>query len=275
MQQERGYFYTKDNVRLTLSRCSGGKAINWIFIPGGPGADASYLESMGSLLELPGNCWLVDFPGNGTHDAEIDSYDKWMDIFIPTLKLFPNPVLIGHSFGGMLPLLYPECETILKGLVLLSTTPTMWQEEAARRAQELELPDLSKEMGAFIADPTQATFDNAINACMPYYFTKDSFTEGAKLLKQVKMAYKPAVWWQHKVTEISYEAKWIPQNVPTLIVNAEYDAMTPPTLFKKDKRFDRPNISRHIIPNAGHLPYFEQPEEVKTLFEEFMKKIKV
>jgi pimeloyl-ACP methyl ester carboxylesterase len=89
------------------------------------------------------------------------------------------------------------------------------------------------------------------------------------MLEHVPCAYQPAVWWLRKIVEISYNATWIPQKVPTLIIGGEFDGITPFEVFKNDTRFDRANIEKAFIKNAGHFPYVEQPDIIKSLFKEF------
>ncbi len=263
------HFYDKNNVRYTLASTQGGKPLNWLFIPGGPGCDSSYLDGLAQLLQLCGNTWLLDFPGNGSHAIKKEGFDDWLAIFIATIAQFQNPVIVGHSFGGMLPLLFNELENLLRGFIILNSAPCLWLESAVQFAQDHHLPDLSKEMQAFTENPNQATFDVALDACMPYYFPQKSLALGRELLKKITVSFEPAVWWQRKAVEISYNATWIPEKVKTLIIGGEFDAITPFSLFQQDKRFDKQNIQKVLIKNAGHLPWIEESEKVKALIKEF------
>ncbi|STX27987.1 hydrolases or acyltransferases (alpha/beta hydrolase superfamily) [Legionella beliardensis] len=270
MSNQLNYFYDENQVRFNLLSTRGKESINWLFFPGGPGVDSSYLFDLVNLLNLPGNVWLIDLPGNGSHGVNYENFDKWLDIFLPTVQKFANPVLVGHSFGGMLPLLYPELETILAGLVILNSAPGLWLEAAVKKANELNLPDLSLEMQTFTENPTQETFNQALAACMPYYFPKESLVIGQEKLLNVPINFMSAVWWQRKAFATNFNAKWIPNSVPTLIVSAEFDAICPAALFMEDKRFERLNISKHYIEKAGHLPWLEKPNEINHLFENFL-----
>ena len=270
MNHHSNYFYDNNQVRFNLVSTRGKDSFNWLFFPGGPGADSSYFLELVNILNLPGNVWLIDLPGNGNHSVECENFDRWLDIYLPTIQHFDNPVIVGHSFGGMLPLLYPELEGLLSGLVILNSTPCLWLEEAVLKAKELDLPDLSLEMQTFTENPTQETFNQALAACLPYYFPKESLAIGREKLSILAFNFWPAVWWQRKVIETNFQAKWIPKRVPTLIVNAEFDAICPSSLFRKDSRFERSNISKHYIEKAGHMPWVEKPAEIKKLFEDFM-----
>lgn len=269
------YLYDENRVRLNWVRSRSGEMYNWLFIPGGPGASSDYLKGLVELLPITGNIFLVDFPGNGDYLAEeFYEYDKWFEYFLELVRRFENPIVVGHSFGGMLPLLFPELEDVLKGYVILNSAPTLWLEAAAKFAFEHQLPNLMPQMQAFTLNPNPETFRVALQACMPYYFPDFSIEAGAKLLENVAFAYQPAVWWQRKAMQMAFDANWIPKKVQTLIVGGEYDAITPFSLFAADKRFDRDNIQKIFIESAGHMPWLEQPEIIKASFEAFMKSLK-
>jgi len=265
------YLYDADQVRYELYQTNEGGNYNWLFFPGGPGGDSSYLRSLVSQLQLPGNVWLIDFPGNGsnTNNSYSDNFDAWFELFPRIVKKFDNPIVVGHSFGGMLPLLYPDLETTLVGCVILNSSPTLWLEEAVAYSKQFDLPDLTGDMQAFIQTPNQETFDTALSACMPYYFPKETLEKGRALLSQVPFPYRPAVWGQRRALEGKLLAKWIPQQVPTLIIGSKYDCICPFSLFTKDERFHRQNIRLLFIENAGHCPWVENPAAVRAGFEEF------
>ena len=266
----QNYAFTQDNIRLNRVVHAEDAELNWLFFPGGPGGDSSILNGLIEAIDVPGNITLVDLPGNGTHAVEQPyDYDQWLELFIPFIKSVKNPVFVGHSFGGMLPLLFPELEDLLLGCVIMNTTPGLWLEEAARLAKENNLPDLTEDMAAFNANPSQETFEQAMQACMPYYFPKETLAKGAEILGKAHIVYQAAVWWQHKAIEMNYNAQWIPQSVETLIIGGEYDYITPYSMFAKDERFERENITKTCITGAGHAPWVEKPERVKALFSEF------
>ena len=261
------YFYDENKIRYTLAQSNGGKALNWLFLPGGPGGESFYLIDLLKIIDLPGNVWLVDLPGNGNYRpfGEDYDFDHWLALFVPMIKQLPNPVIVGHSFGGMFPLLFNACENHVKGLVIQNAAPKLWLEAAVAYAQQFDLPDLTEEMTAFQQDPNQATFDKALAACVPYYFPPESLEAGRKALLNIPFNYKAGVWWQHYTIAQQFEAKWVPQNVPTMIINATHDAIVPYTLFEEAKAFDRTNVSKHVIQDAGHIPWLEKPDEIRAL----------
>ena len=79
----RSYLYDSNHVRYELYQTNEGKPYNWLFFPGGPGCDSSYFHSLIDELDLPGNVWLIDLPGNGDNLQEnfSETFNQWMDIF--------------------------------------------------------------------------------------------------------------------------------------------------------------------------------------------------
>lgn len=267
-------FYDANDVRYTLCQSNGGKAVNWLFLPGGPGADSSYLKSLIAELNLPGNVWLIDMPGNGNNDVKKPyDYNSWIAIFPQVVTQFENPVLVGHSFGGMFPLLFPEMEKCLAGFVILNSAPSFWLEEAAKYGKQFNLPDLTKQMQEFRSNPTAETFKAALAACVPYYFPKHTLEKGRELLINVAFPFEAAVWWQRYVLETNFTAKWIPKKVPTMIIGGKYDCVTPFSLFANDKRFKRKNIELCYLQDEGHFPWVENPKAVSDLFTKFIRRL--
>lgn len=265
----------ENNIRTSLIKNQEAPILNWLLLPGGPGADSQYFESLVNAIEIEGNIWFVDFPNNGSNlHTEDYNYDQWLDIFIPFVKNFQNPIIVGHSFGGMLPLLFPELENLLKGLVILNSAPSLWLEEAVKYAKQFKLPDLSNEAQAFIKTPNQETFEAYLNVCIPYYFPLNSLENDKQLLAGLPFNYHAALWWQRKAIEMNFSAKWIPQKTPTIIINAEYDCIVPYTLYQNDTRFNRSNIEKIVLKGAGHFPWIENPSEIKAIFNQFEQSIK-
>lgn len=264
------YFWDENLVRYQLInfKSNEGQIYNWLFLPGGPGADSSYLLEVGKELELPGNTWLIDLPNNGSNLInENHNFDQWFELLLPTINRFQNPILVGQSFGGMFQLLFPQLETILKGFVILNSSPTLWHEEAARVAKKKEKPSLEKELQEFVENQNSKTFKRALMACAPYYFPDQSLEKGKKCLKSSHLI----TMQQDGASELNFNAAWIPEKVSTLIIGGTEDCMTPPSLFLNDQRFARDNISTVIIKDAGHMHWIEDMVAVKKAFIDFMQ----
>ena len=270
---KKGAQFTSYDVccQLVCSKRSGPQ-YNWLFVPGGPGYDSCYFRSLIRLLDLSGNCWLIDFPNNGANDcSHKDKRDLgyWYDLFLPTISEFDNAIYVGHSFGSMFALLYPQLEEKLKGLVLIGTAQKLWYEEAAKKAQALNLPDITGLLNAYGQNQTQATFDAVNFVLVDYYAMPKSKAAMKQLLRETPCNIYGPLWWMNEVNKNSYETKWIPQQLPTLILSGRQDALTPYELIDKDSRFKRENILLHFIDEASHFVWIDQPQETIQAFEAF------
>jgi len=271
------YFYDANHVRYELVATHGGQPYNWIFLPGGPGVDSSYLRTLVECLDVPGNVWLLDLPENGSNRESTSGnyqFDLWFDVFVPAIQRFENPILVGHSFGATFPLFFPELESVLKGFISINGTPCPWQEEAVSYAKQFNLPDFSKEIQAFINQPNDLTCKEALLACMPYYCPPRTLEAGTAILLQARFNYIPALWWLKRVGEPNFWSNmWVPERVPVLIIGATYDCMCPYYLFQRDQRYQKPNITMIHLQEAGHMPWLESPEALQEAFADFVRRL--
>lgn len=275
MMETTKYLYDENFVRYQLVKTNPGDIINnWLFVPGGPGVDSNYYLTLIENLDIPGNFWLIDLPANGSNVSDhiqMDyNFETWGNCLLTAIQKFQNPIFVGHSFSGMFPLLFPQLEELLKGLIIFNAAPSLWYEEAAKCAKDNNLPLLAEPLTEFDKNPNPQTFKTLLLACAPYYFPENSLEIGKKLLEQMPINYLATVWWIKKVHEINYTAEWIPQSVPTLILGASHDFITPYSIFENDKRFDRKNITMKKIQNAGHFPWIEQMDIVKSELKLFI-----
>lgn len=262
-------------TRYRLVKSNAAKnSYNWLFLPGGPGADSCYFLSLINKLDAPGNFWLIDFPVNGNNKQTTETnydFDQWENCLLPAVQRFENPLLVGHSFGGMFPLLFPDLEKILKGFILLNAAPKLWLNEAANYAKENNVSTLSEAGKKFRENPTEETFRAALLANAHCHFPPMSINTGKKMFEQIPFNYRAMLWWIKKAQEINFDAQWIPQDVPTLIMGGTQDFIVPCRVFEVDKRFHRQNIKIETLKNAGHFLWIEQMAMVKSLFNAFFE----
>lgn len=266
-----------NQTKLTLVQSNPGKAYNWLFLAGGPGAGSEYLKELINVLNCPGNIWLIDLPENGEnmlgdqYDEHYD-FDTWEFALKHVLKSFHNGILVGHSFGGMYPLLFPDIEKDLTGLVLLNAAARPWRQNACEMGEKKHLPSFKKEIEAFLSHETAENFDQFRKIIVHYFFSPENLQRGEKSFFGKAFNFHATHWWISKVRTIDFEKIFIP-HIPTLILGASDDCTVPFKAFLEDTRFQKSNILMKEIQGASHFPWLEKPEEVQRAFEQFIEKL--
>lgn len=75
--------------------------------------------------------------------------------------------------------------------------------------------------------------------------------------------------WSDTNFDTTYKAKLIPQLLPTLIIAGEHDQIIPLTVYSSKKEYHRNNIFIQSISQAGHFPWFDNPEETLQVILNF------
>ncbi len=268
------YLWDQDGIRLQLVQSSAGAAYNWLCFPGGPGGDSSYLQSLGSNLKVPGNVWLIDLPGNGSNQNKEQNhnyrFDGWFDLIVPLVEKFANPIFVGHAFGATLALQLPPLERLLKGLVIISSSPTPhYIEQTLKNFNDSEIKCLNAAITQFHKNPCDETYHKALLEFVPFYFSKSHIKAGEDFLGQNQANYTAPIWWHHHIKDWQDSVRWIPK-IPTLIIAGSEDRMTPLSLFSDDKRFQQKNIICSEIIGASHFPWIEDLKSVQRNFDDLL-----
>jgi pimeloyl-ACP methyl ester carboxylesterase len=271
------FLRTKLKARLQRIYTNKGDAINWLFLPGGPGLGSESLALLTQCLELPGTIWHLDLPGDGSNLTKDDtvSFSKWQNALIEAVSILENVVLVAHSTGGMYALSTSGLETKLKGLVLIDSAPnTLWQEAFMHYAQDNPLPKVAQCYSLYEENQSNETLRDLTVASAPYSFTPNFIQQGVALLESLPYNYKTFEWSKHYFDQ-TYEAKWYPKTIPTLILAGEFDTITPLKFFIESPDFQSENILIREIKNAGHFPWIENPEGVINAFKEYCERFNI
>lgn len=262
------YLWTKSGARLQLMRSSGGKLLNWLFLPGGPGLGSESLFPLLDILELPGNTWRLDLPGDGSNTGK--SISQWSEALMEATGDLSNVILVGHSTGGMFALATPGLEKNLKGLVLMTSAPDMaWQKDLESKVADFPLPAADEADKKYQAHPSNELLRDCVIAAAPRLFsTEDGLKKGIEFIGKLPFNYEAFEWAKEHFDPI-YQAQWVPR-IPTLILSGEKDILVPMKYFKEKKEYQRPNILMKEIEGAGHFPWIENPQAVIAAFNSFI-----
>ncbi len=267
----KSLFWTTSRARLRLVHSSKGRDLHWLFLPGGPGLGSESLSQLLSILKLPGSMWSLDLPGDGSNTTpnNKESFSHWSTALIEAVSEFEDVILVAHSTGAMYALSTPEIERFLSGLILLDSAPDAgWQASFAEVQSNSPIPALVPLYKTYVKDPSNKALKALTVASASYLFTKNGLAAGIEMLNHLPYNYESCQWSEEHFDQ-TYQSKWVPQAIPTLILNGDRDLITPLKLFKDVKQFHRGNIVFKSIKDAGHFPWIENPADVVGAFEEY------
>jgi pimeloyl-ACP methyl ester carboxylesterase len=273
---KNNYLWTKSKARLQLFRAArSGENYNWLFLPGGPGLGSESLVDLVAILDLPGTMWLADLPGDGsnTTDDDASSFSHWSDALLEITSALENVILVAHSSGGMFALATPGLEQNLIGLVLADTAPNAnWQMPFVEYVSAHPLAEAEKLQTHYNENPSNDVLKKLTIACAPYFSTKKSSDKIIARLGLLPFNYKSHRWAAVNFRP-TYQAKWIPQHIPTMIFAGDQDHITPLKLFSDSPDFKRKNIHLVEVNGAGHFPWLDEPEKIKSLFNTYCERL--
>ncbi|HHF0524605.1 TPA: alpha/beta fold hydrolase [Legionella anisa] len=267
------FLWTSLKARLQLIKSTEGAHFNWLFLPGGPGLGSESLDTLTKILKLPGTLWHLDLPGDGANKTSNDEeyFSHWSDVLCEAVSVLDNVILVAHSTGGMYVLATPKLEKKIVGLVLMDSAPdALWQKEFMEYVQTQPISKAQELQEQYAKKPSNALLKEVTIAAAPYSFTKKGLQKGISLLETLPFNYKTCEWSGANF-DATYRAKWVPQKIPTLILAGEYDLIIPLKFFMNSKKFIRKNIIFHIIKDAGHFPWIENPKQITHVFNEYVQ----
>ena len=249
--------------------------INWLFLPGGPGLGSESFSDFPEMLQLPGTSWLVDYPNDGSNQlGKSVNFNNWASGLIELLDTIENVVLVAHSFSGMFVLSKAEIEEKIKGLVLMNTAPnSSWVQEIPKQADKYNLPDLSKEKRNYQEHPSDESFKKLTLASAPYFFSAKSLGHGLRLLERLPYSHASYDWAANYFHPL-YQNAFIPKGIPTMIIGADLDHITPLKLFSNDIQWQRENIRIKCLQGAGHFPWVDSPNVLLDLFRRYVDELR-
>lgn len=271
VRMRENLIWTKSKARLSRLPRDNNAKYNWLFLPGGPGLGSESLSNLIEILSLPGAVWYLDLPGDGSNNTQDDekSFSNWSNALIEATNELDNVILVAHSSGGMFALATPELENNLLGLVLMDTSPNAsWQNFFMEYVKNHPLEEAEKLQKMYEKKPSNDLLRSVTIACAPYFSIPKNIDKTIKMLDSLPFNYKSHLWSENNFDK-TYQAKWIPEKIPTLIFSGDQDYITPLVLFSKSPEFQRQNIYMYEIKDASHFPWIDNPEQVKKLFVDY------
>ncbi len=224
-----------------------------VYIHGAGGT--SYIWRNQQNIRVPGFCQAaVDLPGHGRSEGSgAQSIAEYRDFIYDFAKtVFGRPVVLaGHSMGGAVAISFAlDYPDYLKGLILVGTGARLRVAPAVLEAAQDAEKAAALRGYAYSPRTAQAVIQEA---------------EKEYALTPAKVRYNDFLACDRfDVMERVKEIK-----VPTLVICGEDDILTP-VKYSRYLEASIPGSRLAVIPAAGHMVMWEQPEEVNKVIAEFL-----
>jgi len=268
--QNSYYITSADQTKLFVQEFGQGEPI--IFLAGGPGFNASYLEPLWKNLSSKYRCIVLDQRGTGKSAlSAMDERTFAMDNYVNDLEALRAHLkidkftLLGHSWGGALAMVYAARYPLYAPkLILLSPAgPTSkvfsyFQDNITMRLQ----PDDLREMA--IADSLQKPI---IKAILPGYFfdRKRALEVKARLNLEDYNAKAENLTWPAYIAEENKRVEALKNYKGRVsIIQGRQDPVGESTAFEIKELM--PQTSIHFIEKCGHFPWLENDDQAREFF---------
>jgi len=266
---------TEDGRKLAYKRTGSGPTL--VCHGGGPGFSSLYLGDLGGLderLELI----LLDPRGTGGSDRPADPRAYAIEDYVDDLEALRRHLgleridLLGHSHGGMVAITYAARHPERVERLILASTLARWGPEpqaameagVAARADESWYPDAKAALEAEQAGDfsTDEEMEELALREFPFYFAHFGDEERAYLetLRADSTNSDPLRYFNEEVWEtFDLRADLERITAPALVITGADDFITGPVPAAEIEQ-GLADVSKVIIPNCGHLIFFEAPE---------------
>ena len=261
----------KSNTRNSLYHIEAGEGIPAILIHGIAASSQDWTALIPKMIESGFHSYAVDLFGHGESPKpdETDLYTasnefEKLKAWIEDNKITQPFILVGHSFGGYLSLMYainhPEQ---VRAMVLISPL--------FRTSQLVPILQVAHRF-PYIGEKTmQWSSPKLIDKLLGWDPTDGThFSPQTRL--QIAIDYKRAsphiIQILPNLVDLSSSLQEI--NTPSLVIWGEKDLTLKPSHYPELVSL-LPNANSHKIPGSGHQPHIGQPEIVNNLVLEFIK----
>lgn len=175
-------------------------------------------------------------------------------------------VLVGHSMGGMVAQqAWTVCPERIAGLVIAASSPAF-----GNTSGDFQSQFVAQRLAPLDAGQTMAEVADAV---IPGMVAPGHQSAGRDLAHRCMAAVPPASYRAALQALVRFEQRAaLPTiTVPTLCLAAEYDTTAPPEVLRRMAE-KIPGAQYALLPAAGHLLCFEQPEAFNALIFQFISR---
>lgn len=263
-----------------------------LVLHGGPGAHHDYLlPQMLALADLAGGRELLFYDQRGGGRSRTDpqhpvTWETQVRDVAAVAREFAldRPVIVGYSWGGLLAMLYAA--TAVDGgvpspaaLVLIDPAPVtrpyreVFEQEFARRQAGAEVQRLRAELAAAglrETDPAAYRQRNFELSVAGYFANPRSARDLTPF--RVNARVQHAVWDSLGRFDLTTDRRLRAIDAPALIVHGRQDPI--PLASSEDAAALLGGGARLVVlDNCGHVPYVEQPEQLFSAVDAFLREL--
>jgi proline iminopeptidase len=247
---------------------------------GGPGNDHSYFRPWIDPLAEVAQLVFIDQRGSGrsgrapeeTYTIEQNADDaEELRKYLGLDKI----VFLGHSYGGMVAQVFATRHLdSLSKLILSNTTPSsQFWEEAQEMADKMATPEqlavLNNLFDGTIS--SQEEFDAWWATCQPLYYHHPDQKSIDGLGARQKGSFEVASYMMaNAIPTYDVRDQLKDFDVPTLVLAAKYDWVTPPTQSAQIRE-GLPASEFLLFEESGHMPFIEENELYLDTVENFLR----
>lgn len=224
----------------------------------GWGCDLNIFEKVQSELEKKFQVYSIDFPGFGESEPPteiwgVEEYTQFIETFIKTENI-ENPILIGHSFGGRVSILYSSRNKTEK-IILVDSAGVKPKRKLKYYVKVYTYKGIKKTVNLIFSK-------QKANSILEKYRKKGGSSDyqnanGIMRNVLVKVVNEDL---KHVMTKIQ---------VPTLLIFGENDTATPVSDAKIMEKLI-PDAGLVVLKNSGHYSFLEKLNEFLIITNNFL-----
>jgi len=215
----------------------------------GWGQNIEMMKPLGNAFEQNHKITILDFPGFGESDEPKEpwttkDYAIMLSEFLDELKI-SCPIIMGHSFGGRVAIMYAANHPVKK--LVLFGSPCVKEEKPLSMKQKLY-----KKL-------YQIKFLAPLGDKMKKHLGSTDYKNASNIMRDTL------------VNVVNYDLSKEAMEVfaPTLLIWGELDTEAPVSDAKKLEQL-LPDAGLIVLPNASHYAYLENLSYVTKILEEFL-----
>jgi proline iminopeptidase len=273
------YITSKDGAKIFVQEF--GKGAPVVLLAGGPGLNPDYLQPLWNTFSKNYRCIVLNERGTGKSILPVvDSVSMSMDNYVNDIEALREHLklekltLLGHSWGGMLCMVYlaKEPQHVKKIILLDSGGPS---EEFAKRFDDNLNKRLTPEDQAEAKRLDSLGLDDSKAKLPGYFYDRNRALAAAKAMPE-NMHGQPGVF-QYTAANYFAGSHEMMKNLrkttaPVSLIQGMADPMGEATAM--DIKEVLPQAKIHFIEHAGHFPWMENPPQVKEFFEQMGKDLR-